>query len=403
MKNTSLFYCFLIGILTYTMGCSKLDSNYKQFIGDGEITYVQKADSLRVRGGDQRAEISWLLISDPRVSSYKIYWDNRQDSLTGDLKKTDEIDTIRVIVNNLEEGTHDFEVILYDEKGNSSVTTSAPGKVYGTFYKNSLLNRSIKEFRRVAAIEDAFEIVWESASPQFLFAEIKYKNIDDDSVTYISYSGTGRDTVKNIIVDSDIKIRSAFKPDSTSLDTFYTDYQTIHPTFDAYLLDKSLWENAKLSDDSYEPGYDMERLWDGEGTDVGSYFRLKTSDWSMPLWFTIDLGQRYYLEKMLVNQYQSGGWRYGYDSPRKFEVYGSNVKSTDWDDWTFLGAFESIKPSGLPYGELSDEDIAKNLEGEKYEFIEVDKSFRYLRFKTLELWQEDRAGLMLAELTLWGY
>src|SRR5699024_353321 len=102
-------------------------------------------------------------------------------------------------------------------------------------------------------------------------------------------------------------------------------------------------------------------------------------------------------------QYQSGGWRYGADSPKKFEVYGSNVKSTDWDDWTSLGEFESVKPSGLPYRELSDEDIAQNLEGEEYEFIKVNKSFRYFRFKTSELWDPNRAGLMMAELTLYGY
>src|SRR5690606_16328711 len=98
MRNTILSLCVLIGISAFMSSCKKLDFNYRQFIGDGEITYTGKADSLKVRGGDQRAELSWLLVADPKVTSYKIYWDNRQDSTSGTLVKTDNVDTVKVML-----------------------------------------------------------------------------------------------------------------------------------------------------------------------------------------------------------------------------------------------------------------------------------------------------------------
>lgn len=177
--------------------------------------------------------------------------------------------------------------------------------------------------------------------------------------------------------------------------------KTITPLYEEE-VDKSLWKNAELLDDFYVPRYGpLSRLWDGPD---GSYFfqDSRSDERVMPNWITIDMGQPYILGRMKVNQVNhSNTWRYGSCSPRKFEVWGSNTPTTDWAAWDKLGTFESIKPSGLPVGQLSDDDLRVNKEGENFDFSPTEKSYRYIRFKTLETWGGTEYMCAL-ELTLWG-
>src|SRR5699024_6139765 len=99
---------------------------------------------LEAHSGENRIELTWLLLSDPKVRSYKVYWDNKKDSLEGAVQKTDQIDTIRVMVNDLSEGIHYFEVYMYGKDGNPSVQASAIGNAYGSIYQDALLPRIIK-------------------------------------------------------------------------------------------------------------------------------------------------------------------------------------------------------------------------------------------------------------------
>ena len=172
-------------------------------------------------------------------------------------------------------------------------------------------------------------------------------------------------------------------------------------------MDKELWENALVSNDHHDvPTYrNLSDLW--TPPTATSYFRYRPSTAEIPNWFTIDLGKRYYFGKILVNQHLGGDWRFGKDSPKIFEIWASNEKSTNWDDWTRLGEFEIIKPSGLPYKSLSTEDVTLAAIGSEFNFPYINKSFQYVRFKTLETWgigvsNADDKGVMLRQLTLWG-
>lgn len=181
--------------------------------------------------------------------------------------------------------------------------------------------------------------------------------------------------------------------------------QTLTPLYEEE-MDKTLWSNAMLFDDYYYPrypAYPLNMLWTpGPAT----YFLMRNDDpdLELPNWFTIDLGREYIFGRMRVNHLShTGTWIYALGTPRVFEIYGSNVKSTNWDDWTLLGKFESIKPSGEPLGTNTADDIARNLAGEDYDFDPLDESFRYIRFKALETWGGDSSpDVALLELTFWG-
>ncbi len=56
---------------------------------------------------------------------------------------------------------------------------------------------------------------------------------------------------------------------------------------------------------------------------------------------------------------------------REFEIWGSNNPNADgsWASWDSIGTFESFKPSGLPLGQVSAEDIQfARVDGEDFDF-----------------------------------
>ena len=221
----SYVWIVLIGILL--VGCQKMDFNYKQFTEKGETIYVGRPDSLLLRGGNERAELRWLLLSDPKITSYKIYWNNRQDSTSGNLNKTEHVDTVIVKISNLEEKTQEFEIFHYDKNGNSSVRSSVLGKVYGPRYINSLVNRTFKTPKRLT--NNRVELNWTSPELNLLFSDITYSDINDNQVEYRVDRKVGLDTLINFPVGGVFDIKSAFKPDSLALDTFYTKKSTLKP------------------------------------------------------------------------------------------------------------------------------------------------------------------------------
>lgn len=274
-------------LLLIASGCKKMDFNYKQFIGDGEIKYVSKADSLHVRGGDERAELSWLLMSDPSVSSYKIYWDNKQDSVMGKVVKTDDIDTIRVIVDNISEGSHEFQVYLLNDNGNTSVMASTMGKVYGTLYKRTLLNRLIAHTQFFKG--DQLEIEMGLPEETFLYSEIKYLNTDDEWISRIIMPEVEIDTLSDFPNGGEFEMRSAFKPDSLALDTFYTEFETyeteevviIEDPFQLSFSTRVAYGNqadqfSVLVSTDFDGVYELANVESADWTDITDEFMLST-------------------------------------------------------------------------------------------------------------------------------
>src|SRR3546814_15069887 len=71
---------------------------------------------------------------------------------------------------------------------------------------------------------------------------------------------------------------------------------------------------------------------------------------------------------------------------KAFEIDGSNNPDADggWGNWELLGSFTSVKPSGLPFGSTTTEDVEYAvINGEDFDFDgTMSKRARYIRFKT---------------------
>ena len=134
-------------------------------------------------------------------------------------------------------------------------------------------------------------------------------------------------------------------------------YKELTPMFETS-FDRSKWADAKLQNDIGETqGWGMSRIWDnvyGKG-DNGFSSPGGTGIW--PQSITIDMGTVGKISRLLL--YQRGDvYVFSEGNLKQFEVYGTKDydPTGNWDSWTLLGSFESVKPSGLPLGQHSAED-----------------------------------------------
>lgn len=223
MMNTIKKYvvhAFAFLLLAAAMGsCTSMDEGYKDFIKDGEISYTGKIDSLHVYSGKNRVQVKGLFISDPKITECRIYWDNRADSVVVPITRTGGIDELNVIIDNLVENVHNFEVRTFDKLGNTSIPVYKIGAVYGNRYQTSLYNRPIatKYF-----------------SPKL--TTINFASMDLSTGAYateVTYTTTANTTVKvqlpiaqsrlditDFKLGSTFTYKTLFKPNATSIDVF---------------------------------------------------------------------------------------------------------------------------------------------------------------------------------------
>lgn len=390
-------FAFLMS-LSGLYSCKEMDATYEEYIQDGEIVYVARVDSLQAYPGDHRVLLTWRLGTDPKVSKVQIYWNNRE--MMKELPISENIAGQRqeIMLEDLEEGSYFFEVITYDEAGHSSVTATVNTSVFGEDYMASLLTRRIKQAQ---AVGGNVYIDWYGAHPDAIMTEIVYTNTDREQAIVRSRADVASSVLPGYDSNSEIRYRTLFMPDSTAVDTFYSEYNQIKPEF---LLDKAKFKRWNTPDFPYTEynagqGYNIEKLWDEVYTGYG-YIYLETQP--LPRSFTFDLGQTAVVDKIRLSpNWQSQLYKNG--NIKKAEIWGSATPevSTDFSTWTYLGSLESIKPSGLPLGQATDEDLAYAKAGENFELADDLPPVRYIRFVVQDTWSGS-ISMHISELTFWG-
>lgn len=187
-------------------------------------------------------------------------------------------------------------------------------------------------------------------------------------------------------------------------DTIYpaTEDKKLVPLFEER-LDKTKFKKLILSNDTN---------WDAWEGDYTNFYddNMETivhtqGDHPMPQIYSIDLGVVVKLSRFTLHQRLSHGSTHAYThgNPKKYTVYGAKELPEDngtMEGWIELKDCESIKPSGLPIGQNTDEDIDHLYAGDEYTFEEAPE-IRYFRIAVTETW--DGAGYINAsQITFWG-
>lgn len=178
----------------------------------------------------------------------------------------------------------------------------------------------------------------------------------------------------------------------------------LKPIFEKQLDRTQFREYVLPTDQAPAWGWVMPNIWDGiivNNTNVDKPgFHTAPGEW--PQWFTFSLGVKAKLSRFRF--WQRGSWIAFTDrNIKKFEIWGSNEPSPDgsWEGWTKLLEGESVKPSGLPMGENSTEDLALVGAGEEFVFPAGTPAVKYIRIKVLETWS-GAESFYIMQVAFWG-
>lgn len=417
-------YIGIGAVICCLFACSKMNATYKDFVKDGVVIYPGKADSLKAFPGRGRLELFWTL-SDPKVKHCRVYWNQGKDSMDVAIQQITGMDTIRVTIDNLQEGVYTFKVYSYDKDGHVSVAAEVVGSVYGDRYGNLLVNRFIQSME---VVDGKLVPDWSVPDDGTIGEEINYTDRNGDPRRMFMPVHDSTAGIDNIKPGSSFQYRTLFLPDPLAIDTFYSPYQTI--TVNAHLfdveVDRSKFSLYELPGDYSTPNGSantVDNIWtNGEAIKDGSTFISKVNGHALPQWFTIDLGGEYELSKMKLyqrgNKSSSADRLYAGGNVREFEVWGSLNPDPDYnpDDhggdfgssWVLLQSCTVNRPSGntLPTkstrSDNTDEDIAAAEAGHEFFFDNVVK-VRYVRIKVLSNWDyADRAYVNICAIAFWA-
>ena len=214
----NILFLLSIGLLTM-MACSKMD-DYRKYTNGKEITYSGRVDSLKVFPGKERVKLSWLLVSDPKITKAWVYWDNHLESLEVPIVRSPGVEVVDVIIPGMKEGVHSFEVITFHDDGAASVPANKSGRVYGKNYENTLINRGIKSTENL--VNKPFKINWGLNESTSLSVDIIYiKDTGEEQEIKVLPTATST-TLTNVKKPSEVRYRTSFKPDPLSIDIFYS-------------------------------------------------------------------------------------------------------------------------------------------------------------------------------------
>lgn len=123
-----------------------------------------------------------------------------------------------------------------------------------------------------------------------------------------------------------------------------------------------------------------------------------------PQWFTFDMGVKARISRYTYWQRLQEDFLYDHGNMKAWEIWGTPVQPAPtggWDGWVKLMDCESIKPSGLPVGMVSVEDVEYAKKGEEFILPPDAPAVRYIRIKLLSTFA-DRGLWHLHQLWFWG-
>jgi hypothetical protein len=384
-----------IVLFVFLTSCSKMNDSIDKYLRNGETLYVGKPDSAMVFAGKERVKLRYWS-SDPKAVKLVVYWQSRTDSIVVDIPIHLAKDSVDVIIPNLPEYNYSFELVTTNKDfENRSVPLQISGSSYGDKFQSSLLNRTMAYSRLYHPTY--LEIKWNGAVEKSVGSELLYVNTDGNNVTRF-VPVTDSETVLTDLVGG-VNYRTLFLPETSAIDTFYTALTPVSIDTSEQVVDKSMfmkWNPPGIPYSELSATYSIYKLWDN--STASWYIQSSTP---FPYSFTFDMGQTVKLKRFLQWQRLTITFLYRTQNVKKFQLWGSATSdvTASFAGWVKLGDFESIKPSGLPWGQESAGDIAYATAGESFTIGPNAPPVRYIRYVVTDSWDGKQTTVAVGEMT----
>lgn len=222
MKNSIKIVCLLV--LGFFLSCSK-SNDYTKYLATGEIRYAAKPESLKAFPGNERIKLQWEILSDQNITKAKVYWRNKSDSLEVPISRGSGIDTIAVIIP-LKEGAYSFDVVHYHDDGVGSLASNVSSTSYGPSYTSTLMNRTLVSHSWTPT-NQGIVMNWGSSEATSIGTKVNYININNDPREFVVGVKTASSSYTRLLQHSVLEYKTMYKPDSLSIDTFYSAINTV--------------------------------------------------------------------------------------------------------------------------------------------------------------------------------
>lgn len=218
-----IIYAILAVVFIGLVSCSEMD-DYRKFTDGNEILYTGKVDSVLMMGGKNRVVFTGLLMSDPKITSVKIYWNVRNDSLVIPIVRSAGIDTLMESIP-LSEGVYNFEIFTFDDGSNRSIPVNATGISYGANYASGLYNRLVKQ---ASLADNNVDVVveWYNGSEDSPYTEVDYTDINDVQRVVKVTPKKDETILEQYKIGTAFTVKTYFVPEEMVVDTFVTESTT---------------------------------------------------------------------------------------------------------------------------------------------------------------------------------
>jgi hypothetical protein len=372
-----------------------MNDTQREFLDHAGKIYTGKVDSLVVHGGNLRAQITGLMTYAHTAEECMIKWET--DSLLVPLQGLTTKDTLKVILNNLSEGIHQFLVQTYDKEGNKSLNAECYGYVYGEQY---ILSASAKMVSSMKPEIAGLVLSW-NVSEEAEAVEAVYESNNGDKTLLLP--GNVKETVlTDWKVGGAIKSRTALIPEAGAIDTLHTDWLVqSFPTSVEYELPKANIIPLMLANDA-TTGYDgrIEGVFDDVNNGDGNQFHSGDGV-GVPQHLTFDLGVLTNLTRLEMWARSDG---YNNWNPKQIQFWG--IADITGAEITLPSMDEGWETEAVAKGWTKLLDGTCNDPANNRLQFDTAANIRYLIVRTTEVFGGPSSGsgayVILREITLYS-
>jgi hypothetical protein len=266
--------------------CSGMNDSHDMYLKNGEILYIGRLDSAKVFAGRERFLLRYW-ITDPRARELKVYWSQKQDSITAEIPAHSPPDSLEILIGGSQkyvpEGGYTLQIHTFDGTGIRSVVYEKNVNVYGERFQSTLQNRLISRTEYNPSTRD-LTISWAPAtSVREVGIKIEYYTASGDII--ILHKSTGEiassTVLNNIDPTKEAHYSTLYLPEPDAIDTFTVSPQTVP-------IKVNIAQNRQTETSDFLAPYTGDMAVDGNTVDAAS--RWVSDDSNSEHWLVIDLG-----------------------------------------------------------------------------------------------------------------
>ncbi|TKG95887.1 hypothetical protein EYV94_06235 [Puteibacter caeruleilacunae] len=254
MKNLTIWIVALISGFFFLQGCEKMEEVHEDFLKDGDIIYSSKPLEIESFAGKRRVKLKYFLINAVNANKCVVEWAEGEQSQTFDITPNVPLDSIEMVITDLEEKSYIFKVFTTDTHGNRSVKAQVAGASYDTKYQSGLINRPVISVDG-GGTTDSIIVNWGAALSSNTGVEMMYNNRAGEAITRFVAPDEDVVVIKDWESEGQMTYKSMFIPEETAIDTFEAaPVQVQLPVFiefEGNPIDKTNWSIIDV--DSEEP------------------------------------------------------------------------------------------------------------------------------------------------------